>query len=406
MHKHLLPIVFAATATLVPAAGWSQPAPPAAPAAPTTAEVAEVDPLRCWWRTSSGAVRVGESFSLVLTCAVLQNDAVQVTPDETRLDSAVIQMSPFEMIGGSHPSDLYSGNRRFFQYEYMLRIISPDVIGKDVKIPDPLIRYRINSTVAANTSAEGREHTYLLPPLSVRVMSLVPADAPDIRDASRDTFAAAEQLGFRASVMQIVAITALVLGALVACIGVARLVARSRKGKKVGKRGLTEATMLGVAARELSAVQREAQGGWNDALVGRALAAARIPAAAVLGNPINQHEDPAAEAGEGRLLASRGFRRKLRFVSGGGTAQDLADALRRMPETANPGRRQVIDDLQAAIAAFTAVQYTREATIDGGTLDEAIGRAVAAARRLKSERSWPRSYFQRPAIRGEAPQQA
>src|SRR5207247_4035163 len=126
-------------------------------------------------------------------CAVLQTDAVQVTPDESRLDSAVAQMSPFEVLGGAHPADLYSGNRRFFQYEYVLRVISPAVIGKDVKIPDPPIHYRVNSTVAANSALQGRDHTYLLPPLSVRVLSLVPADAPDIRDTAKESFASAAQ---------------------------------------------------------------------------------------------------------------------------------------------------------------------------------------------------------------------
>ena len=38
-------------------------------------QMAEVDPIRCWWRTSDGAVGVGQPFSLVLTCAVLETDA-------------------------------------------------------------------------------------------------------------------------------------------------------------------------------------------------------------------------------------------------------------------------------------------------------------------------------------------
>ena len=49
----------------------------------------EADPIRCWWRTSASSVRIGEPFSLVLTCAVLENDAVQVVPDEARLAPSV-----------------------------------------------------------------------------------------------------------------------------------------------------------------------------------------------------------------------------------------------------------------------------------------------------------------------------
>src|ERR687889_213127 len=90
----------------------------AQPPAPSDTETVEVDPIRCWWRTSQGAVRIGELFDLSLTCAVLQNDAVQVVPDESRLGNAVIQMAPFEVVSGNHPADLHSANRRFFQYEY------------------------------------------------------------------------------------------------------------------------------------------------------------------------------------------------------------------------------------------------------------------------------------------------
>jgi hypothetical protein len=52
-----------------PASGWTQPA-------PTTEQMVSVDPIRCWWRTSEGAVRLGQTFDLTLTCAVLDNEAV------------------------------------------------------------------------------------------------------------------------------------------------------------------------------------------------------------------------------------------------------------------------------------------------------------------------------------------
>ena len=31
----------------------------------------EVDPITCWWRASTGFIRIGEPFSIVLTCAVV-----------------------------------------------------------------------------------------------------------------------------------------------------------------------------------------------------------------------------------------------------------------------------------------------------------------------------------------------
>src|SRR5262245_34928543 len=92
---------------------------------PSPSSNVALDAIRCWWRTE-GAIRIGQAFDVVLTCAVLDNDAVQVVPDETRLSPEVVQMAPFEVLGGSHPADVHSGPRRFLQYVYSLRIISPD----------------------------------------------------------------------------------------------------------------------------------------------------------------------------------------------------------------------------------------------------------------------------------------
>ena len=51
------------------------PVPPAVPGGGATINV-EADPIRCWWRTSASAVRVGEPFTVVLTCAVVENEAL------------------------------------------------------------------------------------------------------------------------------------------------------------------------------------------------------------------------------------------------------------------------------------------------------------------------------------------
>ncbi len=115
----------------------------------------EVDPIRCWWRTSSAAVRMGETFTVGLTCAVLETDGVQVIPDESQLTDSAVQLNPFEVIGGSHPPDLRSGQRRFFQYDYVTRVINPDVIGQDVPLPNLVVHYRVNSRLPGNAAHAG-----------------------------------------------------------------------------------------------------------------------------------------------------------------------------------------------------------------------------------------------------------
>jgi hypothetical protein len=186
------------------------------------------------------------------------------------------------------------------------------------------------------------------------------------------------------------------LAGLIAFLGVARLVVRTRQTKPAGKRGLAEAAILRLASRELEAVQRAAEGqGWNDDLVARALAAARIAAASALGRPVHQEQAVDAQSGDGRLLAGGWPRRKPTLISGAATAGDLSRALAKMPVTADPARRQLLDDLRHALATFTAAQYAREAALDRSALDEALARAIAATRRLRADRAWPKSYLRR-----------
>ncbi len=102
---------------------------------PAGSGTVEIDPIRCWARTSAGAVRIGETFTVTLTCAVLETELVQAVPDESKLGVTVVQMNPFEVVGGNHPADLRTSGRRFFQYDYNIRMINPDSIGQDVAVP-------------------------------------------------------------------------------------------------------------------------------------------------------------------------------------------------------------------------------------------------------------------------------
>src|SRR6266511_32267 len=156
----------------------------AAGALPAFGQNVEIDPLQCWWRTSAGAVRVGEGFQVVLTCAVLETDTATVIVDQSKLEPSVVQFAPFEVLGGSHGADLRTDLRRFFQYEYRLRLIAENEFGKDVPLPEMKLSYHVQSRVGQNAAIQGREQSYVLPAPSVRILSLVPGDAADIRDTS------------------------------------------------------------------------------------------------------------------------------------------------------------------------------------------------------------------------------
>lgn len=358
------------------------------PAPPAGANV-ELDPIRCWWRTDAGAVRVGEIFELSLTCAALDNDAVKVIVDESRLGPQAITLSPFEVVDGSHPSDLRSGGRRFFQYHYQVRIISPDVIGQDAPIPSIPIHYAINNTVAGNTAIQGRDLVYLLPTEAIRIASMVPASAADIRDAAGEDFTNAERLLFRASVLDLAATTAAVLGVLVLALVLVGLARKSRTRVPAGERRLPIRSLIGAASRELGAVAREREAqGWTPALASRALAATRVAAAAALEKAISQRlVGRDAVAADGQLLVGAGLRGKPRVISGSTTALDL-DRTIRTAAGADAARAPMLESLRDAINQFGASQYGREAALDQSALDEALGAARSAVSQVQSDHSW------------------
>src|SRR4051812_37380211 len=200
-----------------------------APTRETGVRTVETDPIRCWWRTSAGAVRIGEQFDVTLTCAVLESEGVSVVVDESRLGNAVVQMAPFEVVAGSHPADLHAGIRRFFQYDYRLRLINPDAAGTDVSVPDVALHYRVNSRVPGNAAVQGRDLLYYLPPQVMRITSLVAAGATDIRDTSGASFSSIDALTFRAGMFNIIGTALIAFGALMVLLVLIRLARGSRK---------------------------------------------------------------------------------------------------------------------------------------------------------------------------------
>src|SRR6185436_4310781 len=58
---------------------------------------------------------------------------------------------------------------------YSVRLLSEGFFGQDIAIPSLNVTYNIQA--AAGNGAQGRDQTYVLPPLPVRVAMLVPKDA-------------------------------------------------------------------------------------------------------------------------------------------------------------------------------------------------------------------------------------
>ncbi|HZP48852.1 MAG TPA: hypothetical protein VFB07_09975 [Vicinamibacterales bacterium] len=379
-------------------------------------QTTKADPIQCWWRTTAGAVRVGEPFTAVLTCAVLETADVKVVPDQTKLEPSVVQFAPFEVTGGSHAVDLHTDDRRFFQYEYRMRLIAENLFGKDVAVPETKISYRVQSRTGQGTSIEGRDQTYVLPALSLRVLSLVPSDAADIRDAGADTFAEIDQRGFRANLLSVVGGILFALAGLLAVLALVRIVARYRKPAETSDRVMPDFAVLNGVRRALSGVKRErAAGGWTPALATRALAALRVVGAYATGRKVSKATQATvdsrqstvnAAAIDGQLVLFTGIppKRQKVIVSGAATPSVIAREAARLRNLGYEKRAQELESLEQALSAFTAAQYAQAGTLDDTVLDEGVATGLSVLRRQQIEQLWPMRRFAkryaRPATAG------
>jgi hypothetical protein len=361
-------VLFALVVVAVPALAQK---PGAKPPAQEPVDMVEVEPITCWWRTSVTAVRTAEPFDVRLTCSVVETDTNKVVADFSKLDPTVVQLPPFEVLGGTHAGDLTAPGKRFFQYDYRLRLMSEDLFGGDVPIPPLEVSYRIESQVSGGDRAQGREQTYHLPRTSVRLISIVPDDTSDIREAPAAAFTRIEDRESRANLLQTVAT---VLFALAAVIAVMMLIGMMRRKTLVHAR-LAGRTVLGTVSRELDDVQRASRGGWTPELSGRALAALRIAGTYAVGRTVGQRiAKPGEMPVDGELVVSGPFGRGRAFVSGSATS-----------ETASvPGAPHGLSD---AIRTFTAALYGR--TEKTGDLDEAIATAIRVTKQQQSAHSLP-----------------
>lgn len=332
--------------------------------AQTRTDMVEVEPITCWWRTSTSAVRIGESFDLRLTCAVVETEANKVVADFSKLDPTVVQLPPFEVLGGTHAADLVTPGKRFFQYDYRLRLIAEDAFGNDVPIPPLEISYHIESQVRGGETTQGRDQSYSLPRTSMRLISLVPDDTADIREAPAAPFIEIENRDSRANLLQTIAGVVFALAGVVVLVMLISMLRRKKTVNKATHLHLGPRAILSAVAKELDAVQRASRGGWTPELAGRALAATRIAGAYATGRAVGQRAPNANEAPVDGVLVVHQFGRADVFVSGGATTQSAA---------AIPG-------LSDALHTLTSARYGRTERLDPGA-DEAI----EAARRVTTQ---------------------
>lgn len=353
-------------------------------------QMEEVDPLNCWWRTSVSAITVGQPFTLVLTCAVVEAETTAAVVDRARLDPRAIELAPFEVLDGTVAPDVKSGDRTFFQIEYNLRFINEAFFSQDIALPPLAISYRIQTRGSAQDAATvGMERRFAMPHQTLRVTSLVPADAADIRDASTVTFADLDTISSRGRLLTTSGLVVLGLAGALAVVGFVRGVGSRMRRPVAATRLLGEASVLRGAARALSAVTRRRQGAghWSADDLAQALAATRIVGECAIDRAPSQR---LAQPGETVPTGAIGVRKRfgtgpLVVVSGAITPKALGSILSH-PSRATGSAR--VTALQQALATLTAAQYADDGPRDDVALDEAVSTAKGLAQRLSFQRTW------------------
>ena len=352
-----------------------------------------VPPIECWWKTDRSAVRIGEPFMLTLTCAVLDTDRVRVVVDESALAPSALHLVPFDIVDGQRFRDILNAPRRFFQYQYTMRVLGEEFFGKEITLPRLQISYRVQNSLQGGAALAGREAQYSLVPVPVRVLSLVPPGATDIRDTPVDTFGDVEDRLFRSNVLLILATVAFVFAALLTVLVLSRAAIKRRHTVALRHREASPWLALRAASRELGAVQTASQNqGWDSDLAGRAASALRLAGAVALSRPIGQKEvDGDAEPGEGQIAVARALGR----LKGKKT---LLSAAVTPGSTASNGKPGSISPawtaLSVSLGVFTAARYSRGVTVsdverpansglDGTVLDAALSEGQDAVKRLR-----------------------
>lgn len=361
-------------------------------AQPAETDQVQVEPLQCWRDVGSDAVRVGEPFTMRVTCAVIETAAATTVPNEVALAPETIDVSPFEVIGGQRFPDVRDGPWRYFQYQYTLRIIDEHLFGENVEVPPLELQYHIERSLDGGSALPGRELRYVLPPHPIRVVSLVPQNAEDIREPAGDTFGDADARLFRANLAGLVASALGIVAVGFLILALLRL-RRAWRGNapKSEKLSIPDSVVVRRALAELTALQNSTQEqGWNPTLVGRALAAFRLAGAAALSTPVAQEPVRSGRADrEGQLTVRRGlWRPKTTALSASVTARSVAreiDHRRQLnPDDSSLG---LLDGLQEAFHTFTVARYTPTGAMPSDQMTSDLDRGIGAVRQLRL-RTW------------------
>ncbi len=338
----------------------------------------EVEAFRCWLKSDRSGVRIGEKFYIALTCRVIENESTKTVPVENMLEPGAVSFAPYEVAGGTHFQDIRKGVFRFFQYNYELRLVGDEFFGKEVPIPSLEIKYKIQRKINSKQSVDARERVYKLPELPIKIYSLVPKDAKDIRDAGENSFGAIKTKMLHAYAAFVVAGLFMLLPFVIVMVPLAKSLRRYRREKSNGT-VFSNASLLRRAKRELVRVKKiSIQNGWNNELAGRVLTILRVVGAIALSRQINQQSTQFESKGlQGQLKLRKGFfwPKKI-LISSSLTPELMMAELEKLD-------RSWADGFVSIFNTFNGARYSDEVSIDQDKLNSAFSGTNPLIRSLR-----------------------
>ena len=356
------------------------------------------DAMVCWWKSDKSSIRIGEEFTVALTCRSAETGLEKTVLNESLLDPNVIALPPYQVKNGRRYKDIVRVlpgpdgpvTLRSVQYAYIIKLIGEGFFGKDVPLPPLEIRYHIDLVTNKDTVTPGKERTYLLPPLPMRIQSLVPKAADAIRDAGNQTFGDIEGRRKNAVVAFMAAGIFLLLPLLILLPILVRAV-RGRRGNVFNGTVFRNKDLLGRLAGELNRVEKHCRTvSWDEASIGTVLSVFRVGGALAIGHRVAQAPVEVETRGrEGQLELRKGLwpRTKV-LVSASLTPEEMADELAgaNWQGVGKARRKALLDETQRAFAALNDARYAAPGNAAGReALDGALKKGLMLLRALRRD---------------------
>jgi hypothetical protein len=379
---------------------WGADAAAQMPPGPSGQEIEAVaaDALSCWWKSDKSAVRIGEEFTVTLTCRSAETGRERTVLNESLLDPSVLALPPYQVKDGRRYKDIIRVlpgpdgpvTFRSVQYTYTVKLIGEGFFGKDLPLPPLEIRYHIDLATNKDVVTPGKERTYLLPPLPMRIQSLVPKAADAIRDAGNETFGDIEGRQ-RSAIVAFMAAGIFLLLPLLVLLPMLVQAVRGKQESVFNGTVFRDKDLLRRLAGELDRVEKHCRAAsWDEASIGTVLSVFRVGGAVAIGRRVAQAPVEVETRGrEGQLELRKGFwpRTKV-LVSASLTPEEMADELAGMnwQGAAATEREALLDETQRAFAVFNDARYASPGDAAGReALDGALKTGLRLLRALRHD---------------------